>query len=493
MPDSQNRLFEPQPSAREIAEREVWRRGIVEPFLRPEQKRIWEHLQRAVEDKDCYKFNILCHRGLGKSSVCLLFAWHFAFHNPKSIIRYFAPTGGDVDEIVSDLIPELFESCPEDLQPERVGYRKQYRLPNNGILYFKGTDDKKGNKIRGRRADLIILDEAGQAQNLLYLWRSVIFPVVERMDGLCAMLSTPPSLPGHEYGTLTKECIEAGYHVEIPIGESQTYSPQKQERMCAELGGPESIDWQREYLLHWVIDSDIKVVPEFDDHNILPDKFDPNQDTYYHLWHKYVGGDMGFRDLTAFIFGYYRREDATLYIIDEISLKSVRADQIVEAVDIKEKELWGHLSGEDEPPNVYLRVIDNDADSQRVGADLSYHGKPVLPTDKESLEKMIGKLGMWCREGRIKIHPRCEKVIGCLRDGVWQEQSDRSNARRTFARTPALGHLDHLAALTYLVRNIDEHTNPVPKLYSFNKEDVLLHEDIPEGDSFDSFYHSIDY
>jgi hypothetical protein len=71
-------------------------------------------------------------------------------------------------------------------------------------------------------------------------------------------------------------------------------------------------------------------------------------------------------------------------------------------------------------------------------------------------------------EGRIIVHPRCKQLAGCLEFGVWDEK------RRKFERTETLGHFDALAALIYLVRNLDVHTNPIPRDYKFDRMNQLM-------------------
>jgi hypothetical protein len=56
----------------------------------------------------------------------------------------------------------------------------------------------------------------------------------------------------------------------------------------------------------------------------------------------------------------------------------------------------------------------------------------------------------------VRVSTRCKHLLGCLKYGVWDKN------RKEFARSKAYGHYDHLAALIYLVRNLDRFTNPIP-------------------------------
>ena len=50
------------------------------------------------------------------------------------------------------------------------------------------------------------------------------------------------------------------------------------------------------------------------------------------------------------------------------------------------------------------------------------------------------------------------ELIQCLEFGVYADEK-----RKEFGRSKELGHYDALAALIYLVRNIDQSSNPIPK------------------------------
>lgn len=84
---------------------------------------------------------------------------------------------------------------------------------------------------------------------------------------------------------------------------------------------------------------------------------------------------------------------------------------------------------------------------------------------------MVNEVRIWVAAGRVKIHPRCKQLIGCLRYGIWD------NKRTQFARSGAYGHFDALAALVYLIRNIDINSNPVPAHYGLTQDNWVLDQE----------------
>jgi hypothetical protein len=107
---------------------------------------------------------------------------------------------------------------------------------------------------------------------------------------------------------------------------------------------------------------------------------------------------------------------------------------------------------------VYRRVADND--NQILLQDLgTTEGLWFIPTTKDALEAMVNHLRLMFQDNRIVIHPRCKLLILTLGSALWNKRRD------AFERSEATGHADALAALVYLARNLDRHTNPFPPLY----------------------------
>jgi hypothetical protein len=65
-------------------------------------------------------------------------------------------------------------------------------------------------------------------------------------------------------------------------------------------------------------------------------------------------------------------------------------------------------------------------------------------------------------------------LIDSLKYGLWNEK------RSEFARSKTLGHFDAIAALMYLIRNIDEATNPIPVKLGFNQVNYDEDEQLTE-------------
>jgi hypothetical protein len=112
----------------------------------------------------------------------------------------------------------------------------------------------------------------------------------------------------------------------------------------------------------------------------------------------------------------------------------------------------------------------------------SFHKLPFAPTQKTGrterqtiLEAMVNDLRMQVSGGKIRVHPRCKELIGCLRYGIWTDN------RRTFDRSSVYGHYDALAAMIYLNRNIDRITNPIPPTYGMDSSVMYIDRELKKA------------
>jgi hypothetical protein len=216
--------------------------------------------------------------------------------------------------------------------------------------------------------------------------------------------------------------------------------------MAKELGGYDSTTFRRECLCELITDDELGIIPEWTDECIQ----EIEHDTYYELYHRYVGMDMGTKHFTALIFGYYDFKRAALIIEDEFHMNgpTMNTEILANTIKIKEKEMWGEIKP-------FRRIADNN--NPHLILDLSsIHNLTFIETNKENLDAMVNEVRIMAMNKQIIVHPKCKMLIGCLKYGVWTKR------REQFAESKVFGHFDHLAALMYLIRNLAKNTNPIP-------------------------------
>lgn len=451
--------------------------------------KIWASIND--DDPDYRKYAVVCARKTGKSFLLCLIALEYALRFPNSQIWFAAPTADALRNITRPLFNQLLEDCPDKLRPVYRHTEKLWRFHNGSEIHIEGTDSDK-DAMRGPSSNLNLVDEAGFCSNLGYIIKSVLVPMTQRTMGKTIMASTPSASPNHDFKELVDECSSEGYYSEYDIY-SVGLTERAIQREMKEAGGADSTTWKREYLCQWITDSDTAIIPEWKSSMVLtPEQLEQVRDIrpeyplgeYYPYWHKYVAIDFGTVDNTAILFAHWNFREAKLVVEDEVIVKgsSVTSKFLADTIKDKERQLgWlaptngyqlhGRTWNKDQSL-VYKRVGDNDKGMlQSLSID---HGLYVIGTDKDLLEKMVNDVRLLVNAGQLAISPKCPNLIAAISTGVWKVTKEN---KRAFARSKqsvgnsTLGHLDSLAALVYLVRNLDRTTNPVPPLHGINNPD----------------------
>ena len=460
-----------------------WKKGFLKWLLHPHQVPIYDAVRAAiqsasdsnvVQDKNDpnagIKYVLNCARRFGKSSTLIVIAMEECLRGPNRHIRYASPTRTELRKAIHPIM-QIFiaQDCPKTIQtgvddnndPIMTPFirwsttNQSYQFYNGSEIHLAGVNNKQEDRLRGSNSHLNIVDEAGMIDNLDYLMKAILIPQTTTTGALNIIASTPSISPDHEYKKYYDEAMVKGRLSEFSVHDNTSLSPQKIASMCSEYGGETDTDWQREFLCKWVVDEARVIVQEFTDDYIR--RVEP--DEHYPFYHKYVAMDIGFKDQTAILFGYYDFLNATLIIQDEIIMKGsdVTAENVNTLVRRKELALW-------ENNDPYKRISDN-SDPVFLNSLTITHGLYFLPTDKTRREAMVSDLRDFIREGRLIVDPRCSQLIGCLKYGIWNNPKSK---KREFDRSTIYGHYDALAAMVYLNWNLDVQTNPIPKEYNFN-------------------------
>lgn len=453
-------------NAENLAKRILWTRGELSWKLHPAQI----HLEQIYLGIKGQLFIGNCSRQWGKSYWAVKKAIEIAIRIPRAQIRYGAAFQSDLVDFIIPAFENILEDAPANVRGVKVGHF--YIFPNGSRIKLVGLD-KNPNGLRGNTLDLIVIDECGFVANLDYLYKSVIIPsTLHRPSCKIIMISTPPSTPAHPFVDYCQKAETEGSYVKLDIYTNPRISPDDIERMAQEMGGRDSTTFRRECLCEFITDSDLQIIPEWNDR--LIQALERNE--FYPYYHKYDGMDLGVKDLTACIFGYFDFKRAALVIEDEFEMNGPQMNTkiLVGAIKAKEKELWNNLDEEGKEtrdyngnPIPYRRVSDNNWPI--LIQDLSsIHSLTFIQTNKDNLEAMINEVRLMVQAGQLIIHPRCKKLIGCLRYGVWDSK------KKSFARSNVYGHFDHLAALVYLIRNLNKSTNPIPATHGFENHKAWL-------------------
>ena len=430
---------------------ECWSRGRLKYKVRSHQLPIYQAVWDAINAKKS-KYVINCARRYGKTTVLCIIALEFAIRNKMVQIRFAAPSAKQLEKIIFPIINKLIQDCPEHLKPQLKN--QVYKFPNGSEIHLAGVDAHHAESLRGVASHLNILDEAGSMDNLKYVMTDILMPLTLTTNGCTLLASTPAPYIEHDYTAIAHDARESDNFIQFTIDDNASLTAEQRARAVEESGGEQSTTYQREYLCQFVTDTELVIIPEWDKTVMVQAVA---RDQYYQLYHKYVAMDIGFRDNTAVLFGYYDFTQAALVIEDELtfSAQTMVTDKVAKDIMAKEKELWG------EDVKVYRRIADNN-DPRLLQDFATMHQLSFAPTSKEKLTSMVNETRIWIGGGRVLVHPRCVKTIGCIQYAIWKKEG---TIKLEFAKSSTYAHYDHLAALIYLIRNVDEHSNPIPVTY----------------------------
>lgn len=455
------------------AERAVetsWTLGRLYLHLNPSQRKIYDRYQAGRAKNIKYVVN--CSRKLGKSVLGLFIATEVAIQNKDALIAYIAPTVDNVNAYTRQLIQVVFKTCPEHLKPKFL--KTEIVFPNGSRILFRGVGKGIADSYHNLRSfafDLILLDEAGFSSNLDEIVDGALLSTLLPRNGNMLLLSTPPVTPDHAFKQYCDEAKLEGAYSQFTIRDSH-YTLEQQDKFIKAVGGEKSAKARREYFCEFVIDTDFQIIPEWNDKYVQPAKRDKN----WKYWFKYLSLDPGWTDFSVCIFGWYNWSTKTLIIAGEIMLKSPEqtTDLLAQTIIAKEKELF-------EGAEVKKRISDNNAPSLLRDFTLRHklYFSPV--ESKTLLEVMVSDVREVVKDGRLLVDPSCLQLLGCLRNGVFTK-TKAGNRGKEFARSKAYGHYDGLAALIYLIRELDQVTNPLPPVADRDDENMYVPKKLQDVD-----------
>ena len=438
----------------------AWKTGTLAWKLRNYQLPVYDAFWGWIHDPDCLSGCANISRQFGKSYSMNLVVDEFCRRVPRAQVRFAAPSGLMLRNITLPIMRQLLADCPKDLRPRWRRNDHFWEYPNGSEFHIAGANEGHADDLRGSASHLSGVDEAGFVDDLKYLIDGVLMPQTLTTGGTLLVSSTPPESPVHPYVEYATDCKDRGHYIHRDI--HATNQPKHViDQYAKQAGGYASTTWKREYLAQFVVDESLAIIPEWDNKYVEA----VERCGLWRFWHKYEAMDLGVRDLTVCLFGYYDFRKARLVIEDELVINGpqLTTKLLAEKIREKEKALWPQPNGE--APSIYRRVSDNN--NPLLMNDLAaLHSLPFFGTSKDELTAMVNKVRLWAKAGRVIVHPRCTNLIDCLRAGVWKSAA---HIGRDFGRGGArLGHFDAMAALTYAVRNCDEHSNPIPATYGWN-------------------------
>lgn len=455
---------------------ELWRRNLIQFKMHVNQKEMWELYEKAPG------FSVstwLLARQSGKSYGIGLLSTIKCQAKPNSVVKILCPTKVQAKAVYEPIFRQIFEDCPEDLKAEYNSQGWCYIFPNGSQIQLAGSDGGHAERLRGQKTDLAFVDEAAFCSNLRYIVNSILLPTATHTNGVVILASTPSPELDHEFNEFIEICEKTGLLTKKTLYDNPLLSKEKIEQILSNYpGGENNTEFRREYLCEIIKDENLSVLPEVDDDLLSKIVKNPDFPPFYS---RYVSMDIGFKDLTVVLYGYYDFRDNRIVIQDEIvkNGKEIHLPDFTKLLQDKEKELWNNnLTHELVKPDVRVSDI-----NPFVIQEINIYSKKNDPqhsmdfsiATKHDKLAHLNKLRVMLANERILIHPKCETLIRHLKHCKWKDKSNKDD----FARSPDDGHYDAVDALLYFSRAVNYNKNPYPATYGFNTRD--LHVQNPDG------------
>jgi hypothetical protein len=374
-------------------------------------------------------------------------------------IPYAAPSGKQVDEFITPHFELLRRHAPAELRPEYSSKLSAWVFANGAKIVVAGCEDKaKAERLRGPRAHMAVLDEAGFIPILDYVVESVLGWQLATTGGLMLMSSSPPESPDHPFVRLLARAEAAGRVFRATTPEAPHMTAKLIDVVIARCGGEDTIAWKREGLAQIIVDPAWTVLPEFSVHEAAITR--PHTRPRWFL--PTISGDLGFEDLTVIALGYYDFEHDVAVVEREIVKRRTRSDVIDAEVSRVAAELWGpdariHRRRIDAPPIVR-------ADLGRAHVRIDESAGEEQPdtwqaTRNDDLRAAANAARVQVVRDRVRVDASCTTILAHAKYARW-------NRQRTGLERPSEAdhHYDGCAALLYFLRDLDRHTNPTPAL-----------------------------
>jgi hypothetical protein len=491
--------------------------GNMEMVLQPHQRQDWndwdrwnierqtpEHM-KWVEEIGALFDNLWldeCGRRHGKTVKWLAADLREMIRRPGARGMIATPMQKSIGGIIVPLTKIIFADAPPEYFPRHV----RSKDADHEGLFVEATDsfcklvglDRHPDASRGEFLDFCHISEAAFVKGLEELVTAVIMPQFRfRPWGWLGLESSTSKAPDSDFNRIFRADakLRGAYRMRT-IRDNTSLTEEEIRTEERRSGGRHSVVCRRELYCEEIRDPDDMVVPEFDEMAHVVDVAEWPMPKYA-LAH--VGFDPGTTDPFGAVWGYFDWSRQCFVVQASWAKANASTGEVVRTSHAFESQFWGTghreagshkrelsivdatqtgkgtvwespedaLTYWDEgewtlKPNPYSRisdienrfVLDLNAD-YGMNVQKALKGPGSRDADTEHLRMLFGtrpiKIAILC-------NGHTEQLIAQLRSGTWN--TDENNHRTDWDRSKALGHLDCVAALKYLVRDIKWQRNP---------------------------------
>jgi hypothetical protein len=463
-PGTKNKNWEYKQKIREQekAKKKLYKKGVFHPFVLNDLQMDLYNDYRNGPDQHRSIWSL--SRQIGKSWTVCTIALEEATRNPGIRMAYIAPEMSDAVDITEQTFDQLADILGLDDSSEYIpkynSKRNRWDWDNGSFLKITGTDNKRYKKIRGRSYERLFLDEFCFYDDFRTVLYSCIEPTLTSVpDHKVIFISTPPETPDHESNMILDVAEEDGVIIKRTLFDCPRLTKDQKQKIIDKyrpLGGVDSVEFRREYMVERIPDITKLVLPEVNPELMAKIVADVPKPEYFNTLEAF---DWGVLDNNAGLFAYINFDQQVLVIEDEMFLDGVHftTEDIARDIRAKEMENWGHND------HSIQRCCDNNL--QIINDMCVTYGLPMYATAKHDRSSAIMHVRKLIANGQILINPRCVNLIEQIQSATWANAKKREFSRRNGH------HYDLVAALIYLVRNANLTVSPYPVNYDVMGKD----------------------
>lgn len=462
-----------QAALRQLARAQLWREGAAAQYLLDTAgptggQQAWARMLSTLEPGSWAAWKISRQRG--KTFTAL--TWLLQRMGLERALDgvYLAQTGSNAEAIVSSFLRDIEDELPPEWEVAFKDGILRVGATGSELAVF-GTDNKQYRRRRGRKAKVVLLDEAAFYEDMLDV-EQVYTPQLQTTGGVGLYLSSPPISPAHPFNDRCRAAQGAGTYAHDTFWSNPRIDHDMVIRgECARLGLTRtellaSTAFRREFLAEDVTEETRAAVPSWTEERAALYTRVVERPPFFDA---YVGTDNGYSpDPSAALFAWHDVANNALVIEAELEHRKGTAASFTAEIKRVEGELWGVTKYEgtlaalekeiaelpeflqrkvhaNAPRQPYLRVGDNDLE---LLAEMAIeHGLAIYPTRKDDKALAVDFVNQLVIAGRLRINPRCKRLLAQLFSTIWNKQ------RTQWERT-ALDHGDLIDCLAYIARNV---------------------------------------
>lgn len=337
---------------------------------------------------DRHRFRVVnCGRRFGKTTLAILEMVSKAISKSNLKIAYVAPTYQQARDIAWQEIKKITQPIAKNVNESRLEVELITTQGGISSIVLRGWESIE--TLRGQKFDFIVIDEIASMRNWWINWQEIIRPTLTDTKGHGLFISTPKGF-NHWYDIFSLEAKDEDYKSFHFTSYDNPFLPEEElNKARKELTEDR---FAQEYLADFRKTEGL-VYKEFDRSKHLFG--DEEEKQLPQIVETVAGIDFGYTNPTAVI-TIKRDHDATYWVTDEW-YKRNKTDQ----------EVAEYVAG-----NRFNKVYP-DPESPSAIEELRRRGVNIREVikNKDSIKNGIDRVRELFKNGKLKIHKRCENLI----------------------------------------------------------------------------------